>query len=286
MTFKPGSQNPTLPKWQRPKWHSAEKNEDGLPIAPKKGTQAEPPPQQGFVEVAPGTAVQEPEKLPNKRGKGGRPTKAQARDEGKLKGAQAAIEEVREVHPPQKPVSLAPKNQRQWEKEFVSHEQEIERKEAEAVLAYREDKLAAINEETLIRRASRKAAMGFGSVSLRLVSVMDAATRKLEEKVKNTPADHFTVKDLQGVISTAGATIQRASASMEVAARLERLWMRSPLESEENGDTDDQIVSAEEAKIKLENVMKSLAAYGQRRNIKVLEAEIVDEAPIEKADEV
>lgn len=280
MTFKPGAHGPPLVKWKKPKWGSAEKNADGLPISPQKGVQ-EDPLAPGFTEVGPGTAMKEPDPLPNKRGKGGRPTKAQARDEGKLEGARAVIEQVRELNPPKIPVALKQRNktaaevERDWEKGFNEHERELERKEAEASLAYREDKLDAVNEETLIRRASRKTAMGFGGVAMRLVRVMDDATRKLEEKLKGDSADDLSYKELQSIISSAGSTIQRASASMEVAARLERLWMRSPLDSEENGEVDDREISAEEAKTKLENVMKAIGAFSARRGISIVETEAV-----------
>lgn len=283
MTFKPGAHNPTLAKWQRPKWQGAKLNADGLPLSPQEAPPVAPPVAPGFAEIGPGSAAKEPEPLPNKRGKGGRPTKAQARDAGTLEGARAKLEEVRAIHPPQVPVALKQRNktaaesEREWEKGFNAHEKEIERKEAEATLAYREDKLDAVNEETLIRRASRKTAMGFGGVAMRLVRVMDDATRKLEEKLKGESADDMSFKELQSIISTAGSSIQRASASMEVAARLERLWMRSPLEDEDNGETDDREISAEEAKTKLENVMKAIGAFSARRGIKIVETEAVEE---------
>lgn len=283
MTFKPGAHNPTLTKWKRPKWEGAKLNADGLPLNPRDGVAEAPPVAPGFTEVGSGTAAKEPDPLPNKRGKGGRPTKAQARDAGKLEGARAQLEEVRAVNPPQLPVALKQRNktaaesEREWEKGFSAHEKEIERREAESVLAYREDKLDAVNEETLIRRASRKTAMGFGGVAMRLVRVMDDATRKLEEKLKTEKASEMSYKELQGIISTAGSSIQRASASMEVAARLERLWMRSPLETEENGETDDREIGAEEAKVKLENVMKAISAFSARRGIKIIEAEATTE---------
>lgn len=285
MTFKPGAVRPELPPWQKPKWEDTKKV-NGRPLRPDLPPE-EKPIADGFVEVASGTTVQKMERLPNQRGKGGRPTKAQERDSGKLEGARKVIEEIRETNPPKVPVPglkartlSADEKARRWEREFNQQEVEVEQQEAEASLLYRRDKLNAIKEETVIRKASRSAAMGFGGVALRLVGVMELSAKELEKRMRESP-EKLSVRDIQTTLSVASSSIQRASGVMEVAARLERLWVRSPLEGDQAVDPETSM-NLEEAKAKVENIMKSMINHARRRGMNILE---VEADPIPYTDE-
>lgn len=282
MTFKPGKVQPGLPAWNPPKWAGAEKNERDLPVRPSTPKEVKPP--EGTQFVAAGVTIATAEQVPNKRGKGGRPSKAQERDEGKLKGAAKALEEVREVHPPTNPVPVRPSKaaeQRRWEKEYEEEEDRVEREEAEANLRARQDRLNALRDETQMRRISRSAAIGFGGTAIRLIGTMTAAASELDARVKENPRS-LSIKELQATIQLAASTVRQASGAMELAARMERMWVRSPLEPEAT-DLGDAPADPAAAKVRLENVLKSLQAAAHRHGITVLDtkAEETDSAEVQ-----
>jgi len=243
--FKPGAHGPVLPPATRPKWYGAPKDAKGRPLRPD--IEPEPPKiADTHYPVHPGAALAKPEALPNKRGAGGRPTKAQARDTGK-NAAEEVVAGLREKDP--KTFSVPPRKN-SWEKSYNERELSVEQAEAEAVLTARQERLQAIKEETTIRQANRRIALGFSSAALRGLSVMNAAMAELGSR----DVTKQTVSELQKTITTCSSAVGKAQSSIEAMARAERWIMRHPLDiNEEKGDDLDGL-DAEGARQILENL--------------------------------
>lgn len=250
--FKPGEVRPPLPEAQIPKWYGAPKDAQGRPLNPKS-----PPERVELADthyhVAPGVAMMRPGQLPNRQGKGGRPTKAEA-----PRPADAAIQATRELTPPLH--NIAPKG-KSWESEYDKAEKEIERAEATALLGARKERLDAIQEETLIRQSNRRLAMGFGAVGINSVNVMNVAVGEIGKRVRD-PAQlkELSLKELNQIITTAGSVASKAQQAVESMARAERYILRHPLEDGVSEDDDVAGMTADDAKIVLENLTKSLNA--------------------------
>lgn len=243
--FKPGAHGPVLPAANRPKWYGVPKDAKGRPLRPDIEPEA-PKTADTHYQVHPGAALAKPEPLPNKRGAGGRPTKAQARDAGK-NPAEEALANIREKDP--KTFSVPPRKN-SWEKGYNERELSVEQAEAEAILSARQERLQAIKEETTIRQANRRIALGFSSAALRGLNVMNAAMAELGSR----DVTKQTVGELQKTITTCSSAVGKAQASIEAMARAERWIMRHPLDiNEEKGDDLDGL-DAEGARQILENL--------------------------------
>lgn len=244
-SYKPGAVGGKLPGAMRPRWFNAPKDEQGKVARPDQ----EPPAMEHaptHYEVGPGAGVVAPAALPNKRGKGGRPTKAQARDEGKSP-AQEAIAKIRETDP--KTLQIPPRR-KSWEKDYNERELTVEQEEAEAVLTARQDRVKALNAEAAVLAANRKIAMGFSSVALHGLRVMSNAMTELgAREVKDQ-----TVGELQKTITTVSSAVGKAQSAIECMARAERWIMRHPLDIEEDKGDDLDDLDADGARQILENL--------------------------------
>ncbi len=250
--FKPGEVRPPLPEAQIPKWYGAPKDAQGRPLNPKS-----PPEKVELADthyhVAPGVAMMRPGQLPNRQGKGGRPTKAEA-----PKPSDEAIQSVRELTPP---LHNIPQRGKSWEAEYDKAERDIERAEATALLGARKERLDAIQEETLIRQSNRRLAMGFGAVGINSVNAMNIAVGEISRRVKSPEQlKEMSLKELNQIITTAGSVASKAQQAVESMARAERYILRHPLEDGVSEDDDVADMSADDAKVVLENLTKSLNA--------------------------
>lgn len=251
--FKPGAIRPPLPEKESPKWHGAPKDALGRPLDPNS------PPEKvqladTHYQVAPGVAMAKPAQLPNRRGAGGRPTKA----ERPPASAEAAINAARELTPP---LHNIPPRGKSWESEYDKAEKEIERQEATALLGARKERLDAIQEETLIRQSNRRLAMGFGAVGINSVNAMNIAVKEISKRVGDpSKLQGMSLKELNQIIVTAGSVASKAQQAVESMARAERYIMRHPLEDGISEDDDVADMTAEDAKVVLENLTKSLNA--------------------------
>ena len=250
--FKPGEVRPPLPEAQIPKWYGAPKDAQGRPLKPNS-----PPEKVELADthyhIAPGVAMMRPGQLPNRQGKGGRPTKAEA-----PRPADAAIQATRELTPPLHNVQTRGKS---WEAEYDKAERDIERAEATALLGARKDRLDAIQEETLIRQSNRRLAMGFGAAGINSVNVMNTAVAEIGRRVKNPEKlGEMSLKELNSIILTAGSVASKAQQAVESMARAERYILRHPLEDGVSEDDDVADMSADDAKVILENLSKTLSA--------------------------
>lgn len=235
-----------MPVATRPKWHGVPKDARGRPLRPDADPPEPPKNADTHYQVHPGAALAKPEALPNQRGSGGRPTKAQARDAGK-NPAEETITALREKDP--KTFTIPPRKSG-WEKSFNERELSVEQSEAEAVLSARQERLRAIQEETTIRQANRKIALSFSSVALRGLGVMHAAMTELGKR----SVEKQSIGELQKTITTCSSAVGKAQASIEAMARAERWIMRHPLDiNEEKGDDLDGL-DAEGARQILENL--------------------------------
>ena len=269
MTFQPGAPRAAVPLPKN--WKPVSKNERGLPIAPT-------PPKisvaETHEEVSPGIAMLKEEKLPNQRGKGGRPTKAQERDLGKLVGADAALAEIREANPPL--LQIPPRRsgqaelQRSWEKAYNAEEKEIERREAEAIHMARKEQLAAIEEETAIRKANRKVGLRAGLAAVKMVSTLSDVADKLDAKVQATK--DMSINEARGVINTLSGAVSKMQVAMETVARLERTIVRRPLDDGDAMDQEDLAnLSVDDAKQILSDLLKRTFHTAKSSGIKVFE---------------
>ena len=246
MTFKPGAVRPDPPTYTKPKWANGG-------IVQKGPAKPEVVPAEGFKHVAPGVVMKIPERLPNKRGGGGRPSTAQETQSGKDK-AEKLLDEVREKTP--KTFQVPPR--KNWARQIQSEEEALEQREAEAVLAARSDRLTAIEEETILIKANRKLALRFSAAGLDMLEVMREATGALKARLKNPK--EVSTRELLGTIQTAGKTISMAQRSVEGMARAERWILRHPLETGEEGQEDDLAgLDGEGAKRILANLSKQLS---------------------------
>lgn len=250
--FKPGEVRPPLPEKEVPKWYGAPKDARGRPLKPDS-----PPEKVELADthyhVAPGVAMMRPGQLPNRQGKGGRPTKAEA-----PKPSDEAIQSVRELTPP---LHNIPQRGKSWEAEYDKAERDIERAEATALLGARKERLDAIQEETLIRQSNRRLAMGFGAVGINSVNAMNIAVGEISRRVKSPEQlKEMSLKELNQIITTAGSVASKAQQAVESMARAERYILRHPLEDGVSEDDDVADMSADDAKVVLENLTKSLNA--------------------------
>lgn len=246
MTFKPGRVHDDPPTYVKPKWGNG-----GL--VPKGPVKPEVVPAEGFKYVAPGVVMKIPERLPNKRGSGGRPSTAQETQAGANK-AEKLLEEVRE----KTPGTFQVPPRKNWAKQIQTEEEALEKAEAEAVLAARSDRLRAIQEETILIQANRKLALRFSAAGLDMVQVMNEATLVLRARLKNPKT--LTTRELLGTIQTTAKTVSMAQRSVEGMARAERWILRHPLETGDEGSEDDLAdIDAEGAKRILANLSKQLS---------------------------
>lgn len=273
--FRPGAVRPTLPAAKRPKWFGVPKDSNGRPLNPDA-----PPEQPNFnpshYEVAPGAATAVPEKLPNQRGVGGRPTKAQAQAQGAAKSpAQEALDKIRAHDPKTFPI---PPRKKSWEKDYNERELSVEQEEAEAVLSARQDRLKALQEETAVRQANRKIALGFSAVALQGLRVMNNAMGELGKR----EVEGQSVEQLQKTITTCSSAVGKAQSAIESMARAERWIMRHPLDLDEEKGDDLDGIDAEGAKQILENLKgqidHTVKLFGKRRIVDVPAGEETDES--------
>lgn len=244
-TYKPGAVNGKLPGAMRPRWFNAPKDEQNKVLRPD---QAPEPVEHAptHYEVGPGVGLAAPAALPNKRGKGGRPTKAQARDEGKSP-AQETVNQIRQQDPK---TFQVPPRKKSWEKDYNERELAVEQQEAEAVLNARQDRVKALNAEAAVLAANRKIAMGFSSVALHGLRVMSSAMVELGAR----EAKEQTIGELQKTITTVSSAVGKAQSAIECMARAERWIMRHPLDAEEDKGDDLDDLDAEGARQILENL--------------------------------
>jgi hypothetical protein len=250
--FRPGQVKPPLPEKEVPKWYGQPKDAKGRPLdpdtAPEKVELADT-----HYHVAPGIAMMRPGALPNKRGVGGRPSKAEAPSK-----AAEVIQATRELTPP---LHNIPQRGKSWEAEYDKAERDIERQEATALLGARKERLDAIQEETLIRQSNRRLAMGFGAVGINSVNIMNIAVGEIGKRVKDPEQlKSMSLKELDRIIATAGSVTSKAQQAVESMARAERYILRHPLEDGIAEDDDVADMSPEDAKTVLENLTKSLNA--------------------------
>ncbi len=268
--LKPGQQRPSINLTNRKSFV-----ENSVP--------AQVPVTENFESPNPGLAIQTIAKLPNQRGKGGRPTKAQSRDAGYMEGAQKAIEEIREANPPL--LAAAPHRsgkmeiQRSWEKAYDAREKSLERQEAEAILAARSERLAALEEETAIRRANRKVGVAAGLAAFTMVRTLGDVAERLDKKVRESKDMSFS--ELRGAINTLSGSVSKMQSAMETVARLERTITRRPLDEEGvNSVSEDDLsnLSVEDAEKILENILKTTYHTAKSAGIKIYDgtAEVVE----------
>ena len=265
-SFKPGEIRPPLPEKESPKWYGAPKDAKGRPLKP-----GQPPEKVELADthyqVAPGVAMMRPGQLPNRQGRGGRPTKAEAPS-----AAAEAIQATRDLTPP---LHNIPPRGKSWEAEYDKAEKEIERQEAAALLGARKERLDAIQQETLIRQSNRRLAMGFGAVGINSINVMSIAVGEINKRVRDPEQlQGLSLKELDRIIVTAGGVASKAQQAVESMARAERYILRHPLEDGVSEDDDVADMTADDAKIILENLNKTLSA-----SMKVLRRppEVIDE---------
>jgi len=243
--FKPGARGPVLPPATKPKWHGVPKDARGRPLRPNVAPKPEEDAPTHYT-VHPGASAARPEALPNERGKGGRPTKAQSRDAG----ANPAADALAALRTKDPQTFQVPPRKSSWEKSYNERELSVEQAEAEAVLSARQDRLKALQEETTIRQANRKIALGFSSVALRGLSVMNTAMTELGSR----DVVDQTISELQKTIVTCSSAVGKAQSAIEAMARTERWIMRHPLDlGEEKGD-DLEGLDADGARQILENL--------------------------------
>ena len=197
---------------------------------------------------------------PNRRGRGGRPTKGQLAEAGALEGAEGALADVRKDNP--ETFAVAPRRA-SWEKNYDKAEKEIERAEAEAVLSARQERLSALQEQTTVLRANRQIALGFSGAALRLLTTMQATAKELDSRVRNDVED-LTIKDLQQILQVTGTTVAKAQTAVEAMVKTERYVMRHPLDDDSGPGDDLEGLDAAGAKMILENLSKSIAHISGR----------------------
>lgn len=271
--FKPGSLRGELGQFKRPKWFGAEKV-DGRPVRPDLPPPPPPDVAPSHQEVASNTFQEKFTPLPNQRGKGGRPTKAQALEAGKATPARAAVAEVQAEVPP---LFQVPPRKKSWEKDYAEREEEATRQDAEALLVAREERRKAIQDETILRKRNRGLAAGFAMVGTRLVATMGLAASELHDRVEKG-AKNMTVKELRDVVQTTGTAVSKAQQALEAMARVERFMERIPLDSgEEKSDLAD--IDPAGALLILENLKKTLDSQIRGASGRVVEGVVVPETP-------
>lgn len=255
--YKPGVPLTPLPEVEQSKWFGAKKDSNNRPLDPDHPPER-PDNAPTHYQVAPGIAMARAALLPGQRGKGGRPTKAQADQKAPDKGARNAVADVREETPPLH--NMAPRR-RNWEAEYNSAEQEIERKEATALLLARKERLEAIQEETLIRQSNRRLAMGFGAVGINAISALNSAVDEVKRRTKDAGLmQKLSLKELNQIIQTGTTVVSKAQQAIEAMAKAERYILRHPLEDGESEDDDMESMTTDDAMIVLQNLNRSLSA--------------------------
>lgn len=284
--LKPGDQRPSVNITSS--WRGVPKNDRNLPITPDV---KETPLAETHESPVHGVAMQKMAELPNKRGKGGRPTKAQQRSDGYMSTARQAIEDIRAENPPI--LGIVPHRsgkmdlQRAWEKEFDAREKELERAEAEAILSARKEQLSALEEETAIRRANRKVGVAAGMAAYRMVRTLGDVAEKLDKKVTETK--DMSLSELRGTINTLSSSVTKMQTAMETVARLERTIARRPLEEPGSVSIEEEELanlSPEDAQKIIENILKTTYHAAQSAGIKVYDstAEVVSEVTDEETE--
>jgi hypothetical protein len=101
--------------------------------------------------------------------------------------------------------------------------------------------------------------MGFGAVGINAISSMNTAVKEIQRRMGDkSKLEQMSFKELNQVISTAGTITNKAQQAIESMARAERYILRHPLEDGTPEDDDMAEMTAEDAKIVLENLTKSL----------------------------
>lgn len=271
--FKPGALRGELPKFTRPKWFGVEKV-DSRPVSPDQPP-VHPEPAETHQEVGPNAFQEKFLPLPNKRGKGGRPTKAQALAEGKATPVRQAVAEIEAETPP---LHQVPPRGKSWERDYNHREQDETRQEAEDLLEVRKARRLAIQEELTIRSRNRSLAKGFAVVGQGLLLTMGKAANELRARVEKN-AEDLSVRELQQIIQTTGTAVGKAQSAIESMARVERFMDRHELSDAEENKDDLEGLDPEGAKLILENLKRTLDSQVKTYSKRVIDGEVIPEEP-------
>lgn len=132
--------------------------------------------------------------------------------------------------------------ERAWQAQYLAQEEELRKKEAEALQKIREAEIERVEQEVVIKKASRQLAIGIGTSALRLAKTMNTLAVEIDKRVQK---DIGTISpaEMRAYVQSGSGLIEKATKALRVAMELERI------EDKQFATTqgDEEEMSAEDA---------------------------------------
>jgi hypothetical protein len=126
-----------------------------------------------------------------------------------------------------------------WQRQYMAQEDEIRRKEAEMLQKLREADVERIEQEVMIKKASRQLALGIGTSALKLAKTMNVLAGEIDSRV-NGNIKEITAAEMRAYIQSGANLIEKSTKALKVAMELERIEEKQMLAGM-NGQEEEEM---------------------------------------------
>lgn len=126
-----------------------------------------------------------------------------------------------------------------WQRQYMAQEDEIRRKEAEMLQKLRDADVERIEQEIMIKKASRQLALGIGTSALKLAKTMNLLAGEIDSRVSGNIKE-ITAAEMRAYIQSGANLIEKSTKALKVAMELERIEEKQMLAGM-NGQEEEEM---------------------------------------------